>query len=40
MQAALLYGPEQVVLEEIPIPAIGESDVLVRSGLPVSVSPW
>src|SRR5918912_4555440 len=30
MQAALLYGPRQVALETIPIPALGETDVLVR----------
>ena len=30
MQAALLYGPQQVSLEEIPIPSLGDTDVLVK----------
>lgn len=30
MQAAVLYGPQQVRLEELPLPTIGERDVLVR----------
>jgi len=30
MQAALLYGPRQVAFETIPIPALGDTDVLVR----------
>ena len=30
MQAALLYGPRQVALETLPIPALGDTDVLVR----------
>ena len=30
MQAAVLYGPSQVAVETLPIPAIGPGDVLVR----------
>ena len=30
MQAAMLYGPSQVAVERLPIPAIGPGDVLVR----------
>ncbi|MEE8302425.1 MAG: alcohol dehydrogenase catalytic domain-containing protein [Candidatus Tectomicrobia bacterium] len=30
MQAALLYGPRQVALEEIPSPQVGDTDVLVK----------
>ncbi len=30
MQAAVLYGAEQVAIEEVPIPPIGPGDVLVR----------
>lgn len=30
MQAALLYGPRRVVMEEIPPPTIGETEVLVK----------
>ena len=30
MRAAVLYGPEDVRLEEIPVPEIGPGDVLVR----------
>jgi L-iditol 2-dehydrogenase len=30
MLAALLYGPQQVVLEEIPLPTVGDGDVLIR----------
>jgi L-iditol 2-dehydrogenase len=30
MQAALLYGPRQVAMEQIPVPTIGETDVLVQ----------
>jgi L-iditol 2-dehydrogenase len=30
MQAAVLYGPQQVTLEEVPVPTLGEGDVLVR----------
>jgi L-iditol 2-dehydrogenase len=30
MQAALLYGPQQVALEDIPQPTIGAADVLVK----------
>jgi L-iditol 2-dehydrogenase len=30
MQAAVLYGPQHVTLEEIPMPTVGESEVLVR----------
>ena len=30
MQAAVLYGPEDVRMEEIPVPEIGPGDVLVR----------
>ena len=30
MQAALLYGPRHVALETIPVPTLGETDVLVR----------
>jgi L-iditol 2-dehydrogenase len=30
MQAALLYGPRQVTMEDIPFPTLGERDVLVR----------
>ena len=32
MRAAVLYGPEDVRLEEIPVPSIGPGDVLVRVG--------
>ena len=32
MRAAVLYGPEDVRLEEIPVPDIGPGDVLVRIG--------
>ena len=30
MQAALLYGPQQIVMEDIPLPTIGETEVLVK----------
>src|SRR5919108_2538479 len=30
MQAALLYGPQQVTMKDIPLPTLGERDVLVR----------
>ena len=30
MQAAILYGPQQVVLETLPIPTISETEVLVQ----------
>jgi L-iditol 2-dehydrogenase len=30
MRAALLYGPQQVVLEEVPLPTIGDTEVLVQ----------
>jgi L-iditol 2-dehydrogenase len=30
MQAAVLYGPQQVTVEDLPLPTIGERDVLVR----------
>lgn len=30
MQAAVLYGPRQVAVETLPVPAIGPGDVLVR----------
>jgi L-iditol 2-dehydrogenase len=30
MQAAVLYGPQQVRLEDLPLPSLGEHDVLVR----------
>jgi L-iditol 2-dehydrogenase len=30
MQAALLYGPQQVAIEDIPLPTLGETDVLVK----------
>ena len=30
MQAAVLYGPSQVAVETLPVPAIGPGDVLVR----------
>ena len=32
MRAAVLYGPEDVRLEEIPVPAIGEGELLIRVG--------
>ncbi len=30
MQAAVLYGPQHVTLEDLPLPSMGESEVLVR----------
>lgn len=30
MQAAVLYGPQHVTMEDIPLPAIGETEVLVQ----------
>ena len=30
MQAAVLYGPQHVTPEDLPLPSIGESEVLVR----------
>jgi L-iditol 2-dehydrogenase len=30
MQAAVLYGPQQVTVEDLPLPTLGEGDVLVR----------
>jgi len=30
MQAAVLHGPQQVTFEDIPVPTVGPSDVLVR----------
>ena len=30
MQAALLYGPRHVALETIPVPPLGDTDILVR----------
>lgn len=30
MQAALLYGPEQVAFETLPLPPLGDTEVLVR----------
>jgi L-iditol 2-dehydrogenase len=30
MLAALLYGPQHVVLEDIPLPTVGDGDVLIR----------
>ena len=32
MRAAVLYGPEDVRLEDIPVPEIGPGDVLVKIG--------
>jgi L-iditol 2-dehydrogenase len=30
MQAALLYGPQQITMEDLPLPTIGDTDVLVK----------
>ena len=30
MRAAVLHGPQQVTMEELPIPEIGDTEVLVK----------
>ena len=39
MQAAVLYGPQHVTLEDLPLPSIGESEVLSASPQPLPAVP-